>query len=100
MDGGTPLTDAEEIALALLLWRALRGEFGRTGNLLALAVENIEVNGRTEALAIKCGVREEFYKLLVELPVLEVKCKSLDGTRAMYAPKKRQIAKWKRRKPS
>lgn len=88
-----------ELALAILLWRAMRADFGRTHGDLGAAVEaGLVVTEAAERLADLAGCRAEFYALMAELPVLNVRVENLDGGgKAKPVPKKerRAVRKWR-----
>lgn len=95
MTAELPLTDEEELALALLLWRALRADFGKSGSMGEAVASNLPVTEKAEALARKFGVRREFFELLVKLPVLSIAVTNLDNDGkakpAKAKPKNRRV---------
>lgn len=72
------LTDKEEIALALVLWKFWRSRPKFGGHRAQITPDMEAVANKSLELAKLAGVKKEFFDLLFELPVIRVKCKELD----------------------
>lgn len=73
------MTEKEELALAILLWRSMRAGFDHPGLVTNVVRDNETVTEQAEAMAIRVGVKDEFFQLLIVLPVLDIEVKNLDN---------------------
>lgn len=76
-DGPELNSDADEIAFALLLWKFLRGHYvGYASGGVQMVID--ESPYKAMELARKCGVSEEFFKLLMKFPVTKITIKEYE----------------------
>ena len=65
--------DRRELALALYLWRALRGRFPLPNECIAwLAAVNLDASDKALDLASLCGCRAELLGLILDRPLTQV----------------------------
>lgn len=76
------MTDKEELALAILLWRNLRSDNHIAKEVNAALPNRLRFTECATDLAIRfakqCGVKDEFFRLLFELPVMTIEVKELE----------------------
>jgi hypothetical protein len=74
-----PTTDAEEIALALILWKSLRchGALGGAGGWVPTA-ESVKAGDRALELAKRVGVRDEYLRLMFGMKLLRVSIEPME----------------------
>jgi hypothetical protein len=84
-----PLTDKEEVALALLLWKFYRSEYQARGGAAAGMGGNLITDRHVDncltalRLAKLVGVRDEFLRLMTEIPVMQIRVAELEKWEAV-----------------
>ena len=72
------MTDKEELALAVLLWKFLRFEYDGKGLPCQVGIGDVAVAEKSIDLAKQAGCLNEYMALLVRVPVTNIRCEELE----------------------